>query len=262
VLLSKPYRCGVTLMLMSSIACVALAQNGPAQSAKGAPPLPAPRLAVDPNLGLNSGKPDLSGKGFWDIRYVTDMSKARAGVTRATDVPFTALGKKVFDERNENLSKDDPQSRCLPPGIPRMMFTPHPIDILQMRDRIVIIYETQNMWRIIWMDGRQHPKDPNPTYLGDSVGHWDGDTLVVDIVGFNDVSWFDIQGHPHGEKLHIVEKFTRPNFNTLHYEVTIEDPDYYTQPWTVPMDIPWVANQEMSEYVCDNNKDIPHLVGK
>jgi len=183
-------------------------------------------------------------------------------VTRASDVPFTAKGKKVFDERNETLSKDDPQGHCLPPGIPRMMFTPHPIDILQVRDRIVIIYETQNMWRIIWMDGRPHPKDPNPTYLGDSVGHWDGDTLVVDIVGFNDVTWFDLQGHPHGEGLHVVETYTRTNFNTLHYEITIEDPEYYTKPWTVPMDIAWVSNQEMSEYVCDNNKDLPHLVGK
>jgi hypothetical protein len=258
----KPYGRQISsLLLASCVACAAFGQGRGGRSAND-PAAAAPRLPVDPYLGLNSGKPDLGGKGFWDIRYITDMSKARAGVTKATDVPFNAKGKKIFDQRVDTVEKDDPQSRCLPPGPPRLMYTPHPIEILQMPDHIVIIYETQNLWRYIWMDGRQHPKDPNPTYLGDSVGHWDGDTLVVDVVGFNDVGWLDFQGHPHGEKLHIVEKYTRPDFHTLHYEATIEDPEYHTEPWTVPMNVPWVPGQEKSEYVCDNNRDVEHLVGK
>jgi hypothetical protein len=82
------------------------------------------------------------------------------------------------------------------------------------------------------------------------------------VVGFNARTWLELAGHPHGERLHVIEKYSRPDFNTLHYEATIEDPDYYTAPWTVPMNIPWVASQEISEYVCDNNRDLEHLVGK
>jgi hypothetical protein len=86
---------------------------------------------------------------------------------------------------------------------------------------------------------------------------------VIDVVGFNDRTWLELAGHPHGEKLHVIEKFSRPDLNTLHYEATIDDPDYYTEPWIVPMNIPWVAGQELSEYVClENNRDLEHLVGK
>ena len=154
-------------------------------------------------------------------------------VTSATNVPFKTEAKKIFDQRVYTLSKDDPEGHCLPPGVPRVMYTPHPMEFLQLPNRIVIIYEIGTLWRIVWMDGRQHPTDPNPTFLGDSIGHWEGDTLVVDVVGFNTRTWLELAGHPHGEKLHVIEKFSRPDFNTLHYEATIDDPEYYTEPWTV-----------------------------
>jgi hypothetical protein len=137
------------------------------------PGKPAPRLPVDPNLGVNSGKPDLGGKGMWELPYITDMAKARSGVTRATSVPFKPEANKIFDQRVDTLSKDDPEGHCLPPGVPRVMYTPHPMEFLQLPNRIVIIYEIGTLWRNVWMDGRQHPKDPNPTFLGDSIGHWD-----------------------------------------------------------------------------------------
>jgi hypothetical protein len=129
---------------------------------------PAPRLPVDPNLGVNSGKPNLGGRGMWELPYITDMAKARSGVTRATSVPFKPEAKKIFDQRVDTLSKEDPEGYCLPPGVPRVMYVPHPMEFLQLPNRIVIIYEIGTLWRNVWMAGGQHPKDPNPTFLGDS----------------------------------------------------------------------------------------------
>jgi hypothetical protein len=113
------------------------------------------------------------------------------------------------------------------------------------------------------MDGRKHPADPNPTFLGDAIGHWEGDTLVVDTVGFNDRTWLDAAGHPHGEKLHVIERYTRSDSNTLRVEATIEDPDFYTKPWTDVTFATWSPGQELLEYICqENNRDLQHLVGK
>jgi hypothetical protein len=233
----------------------------------GPPPGPAPRLPDNPFYGVNAGKPDFGGlaKGMWQVPYIVDMQKqGRAPDGSPVVVPFNALGKKIFDERTENHSKDDPEGFCLPPGVPRMMYTPYPTEIFQMPDRILFIYEGgAHVWRIIWMDGRQQPKDPNPNYLGYSVGHWEGDTLVVDTIGMNERTWLDAAGHPHGEKLHVTEKFTRPDSNTLRLEATIDDPDYYTKPWTVVTTSRWAPGQELMEYICqENNRDLQHLVGK
>jgi hypothetical protein len=238
---------------------------GRGRGPQGPPPGPTPRLPVDPNLGVNSGKPDLGGKGMWGVPYVTNMQKKTGGVTIEQEPPFTPVGKAYYDNNQATLSKDDPEGHCLPPGIPRMMYTPYPAEILQLPNRIVFIYEGgAHVWRTIWMDGRQHtPIDKlNPTYLGESIGHWEGDTLVTDVIGFNDRTWLDFAGHGHGEKLHVIEKYSRPDSNTLHYEATIEDPDFYTKAWTVPQNIQWRAGQELMEYICqENNRDIQHLVG-
>jgi hypothetical protein len=107
------------------------------------------------------------------------------------------------------------------------------------------------------MDGREHPKgdELNPTYLGHSVGHYEDNnqTLVVDVVGFNENSWLDYFGHPHTDKMHVVERFTRPNKNTLHYQATVDDPGAYTKPFTLAWDIPWNGTSELSEYICQEN---------
>ena len=243
------------------------APNGFRREPAGPPAGPAPRLPDNPFYGVNAGKPDFGGlaKGMWQVPYIIDMQKqGRAPDGGAVVVPFTALGKKEFDERTANHSKDDPEGFCLPPGVPRMMYTPYPTEIFQMPDRILFIYEGgAHVWRIIWMDGRKQPADPNPNYLGYSVGHWEGDTLVVDTIGMNDRTWLDAAGHGHGEKLHVTEKFTRPDSNTLRLEATIDDPDYYTKPWSVVTTARWAPGQELMEYICqENNKDLQHLVGK
>ncbi len=231
---------------------------------------------------LPDGRPDLgNAKGVWSPRIVDDISgngggekdeKTRAAQMKMTDeridVPFQPWAREVYEKRNATLSKEDPEGYCLPPGIPRMMNTPFPMQIYQLPDRILQVYEGgAHMWRIIYMDGRPHPKPPelNPTYLGHSVGHWEGDTLVVDVVGLNDRTWLDAAGHPHTEQLHVIERYTRTGENTLHYQATIDDPGAYTKPWTVGWKVSWEPGWDPLEYVCqENNKDVGvngHMVG-
>ena len=108
------------------------------------------------------------------------------------------------------MKQSEMDLRCLPPGVPRIMLKARPFEIVQTPNRILFVYEGGgHVWRQIWMDGRAHPKDPNPNWLGHSIGHWEGDTLVVDSVGFNDQTWLDDAGHPHTEQLHVIEKYTR-----------------------------------------------------
>jgi hypothetical protein len=230
-------------------------------------------LPNDPYLGANAGKPDLGGnsqsvnatmRGIWNVPYIVDMQRQGKTPDGGTiEVPFTPKGKAAFDLATATNSKDDPEGFCLPPGVPRMMYTPYPAEIFQLPNRIVFVYEGgAHVWRNIWMDGREQPKDPNPTYLGYSVGKWDGDTLVVDTIGMNDRTWLDAAGHQHGEQLHVTEKFTRTDSNTLRLEATIEDPEYYTKPWTVVTTATWSPNNEILEYICqENNRDLKHLVG-
>ena len=144
----------------------------------------------------------------------------RGGAKSEPQVPFQPWAAAVYDYNSANQSKYDPEGYCLPPGGPRMMATPYPMEIIQLPEqkRIIMIFEgATHIWREIYMDGRPHPQgdELNPTYLGHSVGRWEGDTLVVDIVGFNEQTWIDYFGHPHTDMLHVVEKYSRPNKNTL-----------------------------------------------
>jgi hypothetical protein len=118
-------------------------------------------------------------------------------------------------------------------------------------------------YRQIFLDGRPHPKNLDPTWYGDSIGHWEGDTLVVDSAGFNDKFWFDFAGHPHTEKLHIVERYRRPDLGHLEDEVTIDDPGAYSKPFTMYGHFPLQVGAEIMEYICnENNQDVQHIVGK
>jgi hypothetical protein len=189
----------------------------------------------------------------------------RGGAKSEPWVPFQPWAAAVYDYNSKNNSKYDPEGYCLPPGGPRLMATPYPAEIIQLPEqkRIIIIFEgATHIWREIAMDGRDHPKGDalNPTYLGHSVGRFEGDTLVVDTVGFNEATWLDYFGHPHTDQLHVVERFTRPNKATLHYEALIDDKGAYTKSFTVAWDIPWRANGELTEYICqENNKYLQRL---
>ena len=189
----------------------------------------------------------------------------RGGAKSEPWVPFQPWAAAVYDYNSVNQSKYDPEGYCLPPGGPRLMATPYPAEIIQLPEqkRVLMIFEgATHIWREIFMDGREHPKGDalNPTYLGHSVGHYEGDALVVDVVGFNEATWLDYFGHPHTDQLHVVERFTRPSKQTLHYEATIDDPGAYTKPFKVAWDIPWNARGELTEYICqENNKYLQRL---
>jgi len=152
----------------------------------------------------------------------------------------------------------------MPPGIPRVAGTAFPFQIYQQPDRIIFVYEKLNLWRIVYTDGRKHtPADKwNPTFYGESIGHWEGDTLVVDVTGQNDVSWIDSSGHPKTEQLHVTERWHRVNYQIMHYEATIEDPGAYPKPWTTSWNMLFHPGEELYDYICVKNDDPAHLVGK
>ena len=192
-------------------------------------------------------------------------ASGRGGSKSEPQVPFQPWAAAVYDYHSRNESKYDPEGYCLPPGGPRLMATPYPMEIIQLPEqkRIVMIFEgATHIWREIFMDGRTHPHgdELNPTYLGHSVGRWEGDTLVIDVVGFNEQTWMDYYGHPHTDMLHVVEKYSRPTKNTLAYEATFDDPGAYTKPFTVRWNINWNPTGELTEYICqENNKYLQRL---
>jgi hypothetical protein len=202
---------------------------------------------------LPSGEPDLGGDGVWSIPWVDNFANAR---NEPGPAPARPWARAMWDYHHANISKYDPEGFCLPPGGPRSMATPYPAEIVQNRDRILIIFEGGgHVWREIHMDGRAHPEDVNPTYFGHSVGHWEGDTLVIDTVGYNEKSWLDYSGNMHTDQLHTVEYITRQSKEKMNYRVTIDDPGAYLEPWTAEWDIPWEDDRELLDYVCqENNK--------
>jgi hypothetical protein len=221
------------------------------QQRSNIPTQPAPRRA-DGALNLGSTEPN---KGFWMPRQHWGYEEV---LIEGKEIPYQPWAKALREFRQGTLSKYDPEGYCLPPGGPRAMTTPFPLQFVQLPDekRIVILYEGgAHIWRNIYMDGRSHPDGDKltPTWTGHSVGRWEGDTLVVDVVGFNEGTWIDGYGDPHTELLHVVERFSRPNLMTLHYQATIEDPGAYTRPWTIAFDINWVPNGEIMEYICQEN---------
>jgi hypothetical protein len=230
------------------LAAPAAAQSGADRPAKAAP-LPTPRL---PN-----GKVNLGGDGIWDQPWITDFGKQLVGGPDAK-IPYLPWSQAMYDYNKSNQVAYDPQGFCLPPGGPRMFGTPYPSEFIQddANQRIVVIFEGgAHVWREIHMDGRPLPKreELNPTYFGYSVGRWEGDTLVVETTGFNEKTWLNFNGAMHTDQLRTVERITRPNRDTLHYEATIDDPGAYKEPWTIAWDIPWLEGAELAEYICQEN---------
>ena len=227
---------------------VVLATTAVAQS--GSEPSGAQR----PTPRLPDGTVDLGGDGIWDLPWITDFGKQLVG-ENAT-VPFLPWTKAMYDYNASNQVAYDPQGFCLPPGGPRMFGTPYPAEFIQQKDRIVVIFEGgAHVWREIHMDGRPLPdsEELNPTYFGYSVGRWEGDTLVIDTVGFNEKTWLNFGGYMHTDELRTIERISRPNHDTLHYEATIIDPGAYSEPWTIAWDIEWAEGQELAEYICQEN---------
>lgn len=168
----------------------------------------------------------------------------------------------MFKERDfQNTHRDpdsgpDPTERCIPPGIPRTMFQPFPWEIVQARDRVIMIFEYQSLIRQIFTDGRGHPKDLEPTYMGNATGKFEGDTLVIDTIGFNDKTWLDPMGLPHSDAMHVVERLRRVDHDTLVDEYTINDPKAYTKSWTAQRTFKLKPDWQIQEYVCTENNNV------
>jgi hypothetical protein len=212
---------------------------------------PAPRSA--------DGKPDLSGVWVTKGGYTADMTKD----LKPGEVSFQPWAEALYKHRLETLSREDPQARCVLSGVPREHVVPYPFKILHTKGMVVILYEALHSYRQIYMDGRPLPKDPNPTWMGYSVGHWEGDTLAVESSGFVNNNWLDNNGHPGTEALHLTERFHRRDFGHIDLQMTVDDPKAYKKPWTVNLLFTLNPDTDLIEYVCDENeKDVSHLVGK
>jgi hypothetical protein len=200
------------------------------------------------NPSKEASSPDLSG--VWMIDHFQP-----ALFPKGSTPPFLPWAAAQFKKADTKVN--DPNLACLPHGIPRLMFVPLPMEIMQVPDKVLIYQEAGNQLRQIHMN-RGHKKDLDPTYNGDSVGKWDGSTLVVDTIGFNDLTWLDHAGLPHTDALHVVERIHRPDHDTLVDDFTIEDAKAYTKLWTASQTYNLKPGWEIAEYVCDNNKYVYH----
>lgn len=232
--------------------------RGIPRTADGKPDLtaPAPRAA--------DGKPDLSGvwqpaadptgsaggvEGIVAPRYLIDVTRD----LKPEEVPFQPWAAALYKQRNDDFRRDNPLIRCLPAGVPRLIAYTHPYKIVQTSELIVILYESATMFRQIFLDGRQLPKDPQPSWMGYSIGRWEGDVLVVETIGFNDKTWLDGSGHPHSEEMRLTERFTRRDFGRLDIGVVIDDPKTYTKPLSYVQPQMLLPDTDLLEYVCAEN---------
>jgi hypothetical protein len=211
---------------------------------------PAPRLA--------DGKPDLSG--VWRVRNGNALFHITGDLKPEEIQPWAAA---VYKQREDDFRRDTDGIACMPPG-PKagIGVGGTPMKILQMPNLIAILYEYHTIFRQVFMDGRGLPEDPNPTWMGYSIGRWDGDTLVINTAGYNDRTTLDLAGHPHTESLRLTERYHRRDAGHLDLQVTFDDPKAYTRPWTLPIEFDLMPDGDLIEYVCENERDKPHLVGK
>jgi hypothetical protein len=211
----------------------------------GVPNGPAPRL--------KNGKPDMSG--VWQHPYVPDFTKSANGQQGVAELPFSTLGLakwKAYD-----ATQGDYTGNCLPFGLVRSVNSPDPLQIVQNDHDIAFLFEQNTWFHSVNTDGQPHPKEVDPTWHGNSVGHWDGETLVVDTIGFNGKTRLDTLGHPLSDKLHVIERFQRVDAGHIHYEITIDDPLFYTKPFTNVRTFTMRPDWHIMEYSCEeNNKDV------
>lgn len=203
---------------------------------------------------MTNGKPDLNG--VWQRPYVPDMSKNGKDQKGTSPLPFTASGAEKFKQYDP--AKFDYTGRCLPQGLTRSMNSPFPAQIVQTPSTFAVLYEAWNVFHIVPTNGRSFPQDKelDPTWMGTSFGHWEGDTLVVETRGFNDKTNLDTVGHPHSDQMKVTETYRRTDATHIAYEVTIDDPKTYTMPWKNTRTFTLRPDWDIMEYSCEeNNKD-------
>jgi hypothetical protein len=245
------------LATIVSVMSVSLLAQWPKHPSPGIPRMPdgKPNLSA-PSPRSADGKPDLNG--VWVVRngnfYLTWDLKPE-------DMQQWAAA--LYKQREADFRRDTDGIACLPPGPKAAIGVgPFPIKIIQNPGLTVILHEYDTIFRQIFTDGRALPEDVNPTWMGYSVGRWEGDTFVVTTAGFNDRSTIDLAGHPHTEALRTTERFHRRDIGHLDVQITFDDPKAYKRPWTLPMEFGLVPDEDLMEYVCENERDARHLVGK
>lgn len=208
------------------------------------PPGPVPRTA-DGKVKLGGATPE--DKGVW-----TPLFGIRDPIVEDLDsVPFQPWARALYDARQ--VHELEPHARCKASGLSRQFLTPYGVEILEipeLKELYIFDIGGPHTFRKVYMDGRSHPKDPEPSNYGHSVGWWEGDTLVIDSVGFNEDFWFERRGLPHTDRLHTIERITRVNSHVLEYTITVDDPGAYTGPWTGWFNAQWEEGTELFEYIC------------
>lgn len=253
-----------TLFAAAAILIVAstAAAQWPSYSVKNMPRKPDGKVDLNaPPRRTADGKVDLSG--FWmptdPVKHLLNL----AADMKPGDVPLQPWAEALYKERIDNNGKDHPGVRCLPSGIPEKDNIPDGLKVVQTPDLFLFLYESRTIYRQVFTDGRPLPKDAQPTWMGYSVGRWEGDTFVIDTIGQNGKTWLDMRGLPGTESLHVTERMTRPTIGRMDIEVTIDDPMAYTKPWKVNLRWSLVPDVELIESICEeNNKDPAHMVGK
>jgi hypothetical protein len=241
---------------------------GVPKAADGSPNLaaPAPRTA--------DGKPDLSG--LWGNRCPSGgktifcapevaVPQVFGDIGRGVKggLPYQPWAKDIVATRRAQNGKDDPTTHCLPGGVAKLHTSALLRKIVQVPGLVIFLTERNASYRQVFTDGRPLPQDPNPSWNGNSTGHWDGDTLVVETNGFLDGQWLDRSGSPLTDAAKMTEKIRRPNYGTLEIELTVDDPKAYTKPWTIQLTQALMLDTELLDYIClENEKDSGHLVGK
>jgi len=225
-----------------------------------------PRTA-DGKVDMNAQPRRIDGKvdfsGFWmpsdNVRHLINL----ASDMKPEDIPLTPWAADVYKERIDTNGIGHPGVRCLPSGIPEKLSIPDGLKVVQTPDLVVFLYESRTIYRQVFLDGRPLPKDPQPTWMGYSVGHWEGDTLVVETIGQNGKTWLDMRGLPGTEELKVIERYSRPTIGRIDIDVTISDPKAYTKPWNVKLAWRLIPDTDLIESICEeNSKDLPHMVGK
>lgn len=240
-----------------------------------------PRLSAPAPRGRD-GKPDLSGLWLTNAAPPALLERLIPGSTngageeppsqyfiniftesRADDIPLLPAAAAAFEERAKTFSEESPLPHCLPEGMPMVEMSPAPYKIVQTPGLTIMLYERDTTFRQIYTDGRALPPDPEPSWLGYSIGKWQGDTFVVDSIGFNDRGWLDARGHTHTESLHLTERFHRPDFGHMELQLTIDDPKTYSRPFTITLKQSLVPDSDLLESFCaENEKDLRHIGGK
>ena len=241
-----------------------VAPKKPAAASGPAPRWPDGQVRLGPAPGQ---------KGYWGKASATSLVEKSATPIAMNEegilknildadrvAPFQPWAKSIYELRQRTLLKDDPLLRCLPAGGPRQFQTPHGFQFIEQKELgriLVLMGGGDRNWRAIYTDGRPQGEAAEVVrgYFGNSVGHWEKDTLVVDSIGYNEKFWLANGGLPSTEALHLTERFSRPDLNTLKYEVTVDDPRTYTRPWTGGWTVQWVAGEEIQEHFCEENAE-------